>query len=38
MIEVENKTRLIIDIEREYKEVEKNQDDYWGTKDVEVCL
>ena len=29
---------LQTDIENEQKEIEKNQDDYFGDNDVEVCL
>ena len=29
---------LQTDLEKEQKEIQKNQDDYWGNNDVEVCL
>jgi len=36
MIEITNPVAL--DICKEEKEEQKNQDDYWGDNDVEVCL
>ncbi len=36
MIEVTNPVTL--DLWREERELQRNQDEYWGDSDVEVCL
>ncbi len=36
MIEITNPTEL--DLWREDRELKKNQNEYWGDNDVEVCL